>query len=142
MARAIDLSALQNAVGNMLADDAALTTLLGDRNGRIQGAASPTVDLPYVSIGESDSIDQSVQSLSAKRVRFQAHIWTNERGFDLNKKIEARIVELLDENEFTVAGHRIVSCFHARSDFMRDPEDGVRHGVSDFDIDIEPSPLP
>lgn len=141
MARSIDLSALQNAVGTLLAADADLTTLLGDRVGRIQGAASPTVDLPYVSIGESDVFDTSVQNLSAKRVRFRAKIWTNERGFDLNKKIEARIVTVLDENEFAVAGHRIVSCFHERSDFMRDPEDGVRQGVVDFDIEIEPSPL-
>ncbi|MEL7111162.1 MAG: DUF3168 domain-containing protein [Pseudomonadota bacterium] len=142
MARKIDLSALQDAIGILLAEDSELTTLLGNKNGRIQGAGSAEVDFPYVSIGESDVTDTSVQGLAAKRVRFQCHTWTNERGFHSNKKIDARIVAILDGNAFDVTDHRVVSCFHERSEFMRDPEDGIRHGISEFDIEIEAAPLP
>lgn len=138
MARKIDLSELQNSVGQLLGGDAELTTLLGSRNGRIQGAASPKVDLPYVSIGESDIGDTSVQGLAAKRVRFMCHVWTNERGFTQNKQIEAAIVAALDDNVWVVPNLRVVSCFHERSDFMRDPMEGVRHGVVEFDIEVEP----
>lgn len=141
MSRSIDLSALQDAIGVMLGSDATLTTLLGNRDGRIQGAASPQVALPYISIGESDVLDQGVQGLAAKRVRFQCHIWTDERGFTASKKIEAAIVALLDDNAFAVTGHRVVSCFHQRSDFMRDPAEGVRHGVCEFDIELEAAAL-
>lgn len=138
MARKIDLSELQNSVGQLLGGDADLTALLGARNGRIQGAASPKVELPYVSIGESDIGDTSVQGLAAKRVRFMCHVWTNERGFTQNKQIEAAIVAALDDTVWNVPNLRVVSCFHERSDFMRDPMEGVRHGVVEFDIEVEP----
>ncbi len=138
MANRINLADLQDAVALTLAKDADLTTEIGDRNGNIQGAASPEVALPYISIGEVDVTDESVQCLTAKRVRLQIHIWTDERGFHKNKRCEAAIVAALDDNAFAVTDHRVVSCFHERSDFMRDPEAGVRHGVVEFDVTIEP----
>lgn len=138
MSRPIDLSKLQDAVGELLASDASVTALLGDRPGRIQGATRSDVSLPFISIGDSDSLDQGVQGLAAQRVRFNCHIFTAEDGFDLSKQIEGAVVAAMDDNAFAVAEHRVVSCFHEESRFFRDPMEGVRHAVVEFDIQIEP----
>lgn len=141
MAAAIDLSNLQDAIGNLLANDAGVTAILGSHDGRIQGATDPDVPLPYITLGESDSRDASVQFLASKFVRFPVHIWTEERGFAQNKRIEAAVVSLLDDEDpqWSVTGVRVVSSFHERSSFYRDLEDGVRHGIVEFDITVEPA---
>jgi len=99
MASVIDLSVLQDAIGNMLANDAGVTAVLGSHNGRIQGATDINVPFPYVTLGESESLDSSVQFLASKSVLFTVHVWTEESGFIQNKRIESAIVALLDNED-------------------------------------------
>lgn len=142
MARRIDIGAVQDAIGGILASDGTLEAILDNNPSRIIGGVYGVATFPYIAIGQSDVVDDSVQFLSAKRIRFKASIYTNEAGFEQCKDAEARVVELLDGNNFDVPDHRITGCFHATTRFMLDPEDGVRHGAVEFDIDVEPAPLP
>ena len=137
MPKNIDQSKLQTAVGTMMANDAGLTSLLGDRVGRIQGATSSDTAFPYVSLGDDFVIDASVQGLAARTVRMKIHVWTQELGFTLNKKIESHIVALFDDEPISVIGHRVVSCFHYRSQFSRGLMQGVRHGEIEFEVELE-----
>lgn len=140
MATAVNLASVQDAIGNMLAADAAVTAALGSHLGRIQGAdVADEVALPYVQIGDDEIRDVSVQFLTAKDVRLKVHIWTAERGFAQCKSIEAAVVALLDDAEITVPALRVVSIFHAVSNFMKDVNNGVRHGVAEFDLSVVPA---
>lgn len=136
MAAVINLAPLQDAVGNVLATNSAVTSALGSHNGRIQGATASTVAMPYITIGDDEVNDDSVQGQAIKAVRLKVHIWTAERGFVQSKAIEGAVVAALDDEPLTVAGLRVVSVFHRGSNFMRDIEDGVRHAVVEFDIDV------
>lgn len=137
MATLIDHSKLQTAVGQLLAADAELTTLLGDRNGRIQGHARSDIAMPYVTIGADRVTDNSVQGLAAKSIIMEMQIFTEENGFTLNKQIASRIVVMFDDVEFAVTDHRVVSCFFRRQRFYRDLMDGARRGVVEFDVELE-----
>ncbi len=137
MAKNIDQSQLQTAIGQFLAADASLSALLGDASGRIQGHPNSDIPLPYISIGDDWSRDASVQGLSARKVRVSVHAWTKEKGFALNKEIESHVVGLLDEADIAVPGHRVVSCFHFRTRFIRGKDIDVKHGNIEFEVDLE-----
>lgn len=135
----INLATVQDAFGLILEADAAVTAALGSHTGRILGGTDPTATFPYVTIGEDEPTDASVQALEAKSLRMTIHIWTKEGGFAQCKTVEAAIVAALDsaDGHAMPAGLRCVSCFHERSRFMRDPVNGIRHGVVEFTADIE-----
>ena len=141
MATPINLADLQTAIGNMLAGDAGVTAQLGSHDGRISDGSDPDIPLPNVTLGDSEARDDSVQFLSAKQIYFPVHIWTEEKGFGQNKRIEAAIVALLDQDDpqWVIPGLRVVSSFHLNTRFMNDLEDGVRHGVAEFEMSVEPA---
>ena len=126
----VDTSALQDAVGQLLADN------LPDVKA-VLGATDPEADYPYQTIGEHDGTDASTQCVDGASIVFPIHTYTKENGFSQVKAIDAAVIDLLDDNQFTVPGHRIVSCFYRGSRFMRDPQRGIRHGITEFDIEIE-----
>ena len=134
---AVNLATLQDALGNLLAADAAVTAQLGHHNGRIQGAPSAEAQFPYLTIGEDEAADSSTQCVSGERVRAAIVVWTREGGFRQCKAIAAAVKSALDGNLFAVSGHRVVTCHHERSRFMRDLVDGVRQGRLEFTIEIE-----
>ena len=135
----INLATVQDAFGLLLAGDSAVTASLGSHNGRILGGTDPAATYPYLTIGEDEPTDASVQNLEAKSLLMTIHIWTKEGGFAQNKTIEAAIVSALDsEDGHTMpAGLRCSGCFHRKTRFMRDPKNGIRHGVVEFIADIE-----
>ena len=138
----INLSSVQDAFGLIMEADAALTAALGSHNGRILGGTDPTATFPYLTIGEDESRDVSVQSLTAKALRLTVHIWTKEGGFAQCKTIEGALIAALDSEDGHAmpAGVHCPSCFHERTRFMRDPKNGIRHGVVEFYVDIEAIP--
>lgn len=135
----INLATVQDAFGFILEGDASVTAALGSHNGRILGGTDPTATFPYLTIGEDEPTDSSVQDLEAKSLRMTIHIWTKEGGFAQCKTVEAAVVAALDtaDGHDMPAGLRCVSCFHERTRFMRDPVNGIRHGIVEFTADIE-----
>lgn len=135
----INLSIIQDAIGQLLASDASVTAALGTHDGRILGGPDPLATFPYLTIGEDETRDASVQFLTGKTFRFPVHIWTQEAGFAQCKEIEAAVVAALDDEDgFSLpSGLRCVCSFHEGSRFMRDPRNGIKHGVAEFTAEIE-----
>jgi hypothetical protein len=135
----ISLSDIQDAVGAILEADADVTAALGSHNARILGGPDPTATFPYLTIGEDTGVDASVQFLSARTVRLAVHIWTKEEGFASCKDIGAAVISALEtEDGFAVSTDvRCVSCFPDRERYMRDPRNGIRHGVIELETEIE-----
>ena len=136
----VDLSALQDAAGALLAAaiDASPATALADVTA-VLGATDPDADYPYLMVGEDIATDASTQCVDGSSVVMSIHNWTKEAGFTQSKKIDAAVNDLFDDNKFAVPGHLIISCFYRTSRFIRDPARGIRHGITEFDVDIEVS---
>lgn len=135
----MNLSELQDAIGGLLEGDAGVTAVLGSHDARILGGPDPDAVFPYLTIGEDQARDTSVQFLTANDVFLTVHVWTKEDGFASCKAIAGAVADLLDDEDgFAVsASVRCCACFHRSSRFMRDPRAGVRHGVIEFEAQIE-----
>jgi hypothetical protein len=135
----INLSAIQDAVGAILEADADVTAALGSHNARILGGPDPSAVFPYLTIGEDDAKDVSVQFLEAKSIRLIVHVWTKEDGFASCKEIGAAVISALEtEDGFDLpAGLRCVLCYPEGERYMRDPRNGIRHGVIELTTEIE-----
>lgn len=135
---AVDFQALTDAVGAVITAGAGASpsTELANLTAVFDATEDPQ-EFPYLVIGEHDALDASTQCVDGLSVNFPIHIFTREKGFSQCKAIEKALVDLFDNNEFSVSGHKVISCFHNRSRFIRDPDRNVRHGIVELSIDIE-----
>lgn len=135
----MNLAILQDFAGNLLAGDQGVTDALGSHAGRVQGGTTPNGPYPYLAIGEDEMNDASVQFLEAGTVRMKVHVWTKEEGFSACKAIEAALRKALtaDGAFDAIVGLRVVSCDFWTNRFFKDPKHGIRHGVSEYDVEIE-----
>jgi len=134
----VDQSAVQDGLGAAIetAAGASPATELANLT-RVMGATDRDATYPYVTIGECEVNAGGTDCADTATLIFPMHIWTKEKGFTQCKKIDAALIDLFDDTPFAVTGHTVTGCFHRRSRFMRDPQRGIRHGITELLIQVE-----
>lgn len=128
----MDLS-LQGAVFQALAADAALQAFIGNP-ARIYQQVPDNAVMPYVTIGESQTNDDSVEHLDAAEIFFTLHVWSDSEAKDFVecKRICSALRRSLHNADLTLAENRCVLIEHRRTDVLIDPDNITRHGVVTF----------
>ncbi|THV27940.1 DUF3168 domain-containing protein [Glycomyces paridis] len=122
---------IQVAVYERLAGDAALTDLVTT----IVDDADKNTPYPHVTIGESAEAPDNAHDRFGRLTVVTMHVWSTQPGYQEANRITSRIVQLLDHQALTVAGHAVVSVRAGTITRMRDPrEPFARHVVVPFTI--------
>lgn len=133
----VDLSALQDAVGQLIAAAAGASPSIGlDTVTAVMAARDREADYPYIVFGPEEVFDQATECGDAVRVFLPLDVWTKEQGRTRCKAICDGLRGLFNGNLFAVPDHAVSLCWHRRTLIFDDPELGVRHGRVEFDIDI------
>lgn len=111
-------AALQKAIFERLAGDAALTALLGD--GGVRDHLQTGSHRPGVSIVSLESRDASTASEAGEEHLVTLAVRTGEGGNRAAQEIAARVRALLDDAALDLAGFSLVSLFHRRTRTGRD----------------------
>lgn len=128
MADGMDLS-LQKAIYEALLAETTITALVGDR---IYEEVEENPQFPYIVIGESQEIDDSVQCLDASEIFIDLHVWTNEPGYATNKRISTAIRRVLHNADLVLDEERLVLIEHRITRTFPDEDIIIKHGVVTF----------
>jgi hypothetical protein len=124
------LLAVQAAIYDVLTSDATLAAMAA-----VYDWVPEPASYPYVTLGEDIETPDNVLGDFGSRVSTTLHVWSRYRGFAEMKPIIARIMELLDHQDFTVEGRTLIVCRHEQTLTLRDPDPDVRHGTIRFSIE-------
>lgn len=141
--------AMQKAVFDALRGDAALQGLTGQVPSRVfdhvpQGLwRTPDADgrfPPYLVIGFSTARDFDSKTENGCEQTLMVHTWSRYRGFREIKEIMAAVVDILDRQDLSVAGHNLIQLRFEFSDTFIEDDGLTRHGVQRFRALTEASP--
>ncbi|GAA3223266.1 DUF3168 domain-containing protein [Actinocorallia longicatena] len=127
------LDPVQQAVYDVLAADAVLEGL----GCTIWDEVPEGTPRPYIVLGESMETPDRDLATHGRQTVETLHIWSKKRGMTETKLIMARVQALLDHQPLTIAGHRHIVTRWEFGQTLRDPEPGIRHGVTRFRIITE-----
>jgi len=128
--------ALQRAVYQQLAADAALKSFIGDP-ARIYDDAPREASLPYVVIGETKASDWKGVDHGLEH-DLRLHIFSRYAGRREIKDIMSAIYDALHEASLTLTGHRLVNIRFVFSDALRRQDAQTYHGVMRFRAMTQP----
>jgi hypothetical protein len=129
---------VQAAVYAVLAADATLLALV-DAGAILDSVPEPNKLKKYLLIGESLETPQDTFGSYGREELLTLHVLVEDTqdagGWKRAKDIDARIIELLDGAELTVAGRAFVYCNFDHTQTLHDPP--WRHIATDFRIATE-----
>lgn len=132
---------LQQAVFSTLQADAALQGLTGQVPARVfdqvpqdlwQAPDAEGRYPPYVVIGLSKAQDFDSKTEDGCDLTLMIHTWSRYRGFKEAKQIMAAIVDALDRQGLSIAGHDLIQLRFEFSDTFLEEDGLTRHGVQRF----------
>jgi hypothetical protein len=127
---------LQKSIFEALAEDAALTALVGTR---IHDHAPANAPFPYITFGRTSVYDWSTGTESGTEQLFTLHVWSKGKG----KKEALEIMELarqsLHDAALELEGHRLVNLRLEFSEARYDDRNEAHHGLLRFRAVMEES---
>ncbi len=111
-------SALQRAIFERLAGDAALSALVGPDG--ISDRLADRQRLPKVVIAAIDSGDLSTATEAGEEHLLTLHAWSAAGGHGEVQRIAARVRALLHDTDLVLDGFHLVSLLHRRTRIARD----------------------
>jgi len=118
-----------------LSGDAGVTALVPAA--RIFDHVPQTSDYPYLVIGEMTLAEFDSKNSDGAELTVTLHVWSQYRGLKECERIMAAVVDALDSQALSIAGHALVLCRFEFSETMLDPDGLTRHGVQRFRIVTE-----
>ena len=104
--------------------------------GRVYDRATEGTAYPFVSMGPSDWVDESVECIKARSISLQIDVWGNRSNKgaleDLTDDVAAALDGFADEDRLTMHPIRITSV-----QVMDDPDGSTVHGVIRIEVDVE-----
>lgn len=125
-----DAWALQAAIFNALAADAALTALLGGP--RIHDRVPAGAVLPYVTLGDGIATDWSTGTETGTEHLLRLHVWVRDGGRKAVRDIAAAIHAVLHEADLPLAAGHLVNLRFTTARILTDPDGETWHGVLDY----------
>jgi hypothetical protein len=127
--------ALQTAVFEALAADAALEALLG--GAKIFDGAPRNAEAPYAYLGEVTMRDWSTSTETGFEVSFAVVAWSRRPGRAEALTIAERVREILDGAALALDGFRLVNLRHVASETARNEKPEGRRAVARFRAVVE-----
>lgn len=131
MTDGMDLS-LQKALVEVLTSDSNLGEVLGVPPKIFQNIIADTVDMPYIQIGETQEIDDSVQCLDASEIFVDIHIWVAEPNFVLVKRLANLVRKLIHLQDIVLDEERCVLIEHRVTRTFMDADPTIKHAIVTF----------
>lgn len=126
---------LQVAIYSRLTNYPALNELVGQR---VYDMPPSGAALPYVTIGESQSLRADFTCGQAQEVYLTLHAWV-VGGYPAAKRIADAVTDALHQYPLTLATNSLVSIEHRQTRHFRDPDGELSHAVIEFVAFIERS---
>lgn len=107
-----------------------------DLGGRVYDKATEGTAYPFVSMGPSDAVDESVECIKAKNISLQIDVW----GSQTNK---GRVEDLTDDVAAALDGYEAISVLTmhpieiVQTQVMDDPDGLTVHGIVRIEVDVE-----
>jgi hypothetical protein len=120
--------ALQQAIVTALRANSDLMAAIGSRLYE-DVPAVPLPTFPYINVGETQELDNSVQFLQGSSFFVDIHVWTRTPGFVENKQLSNAVRTTLDNIDLVMPSERLVTIVHRITRTMRDPDQLTKHGV-------------
>jgi hypothetical protein len=127
---------LQGAIDAALKASAELKTLIGNPV-RVYQDVPASPKFPYVTIGNSQTLDASNQCMTASEIFADVHVWSTASGLEEVKKIAAVIRATLHEAALTMAESRLFAVQFRDYLTLRDPDGVTKHIVLRFRAFVE-----
>jgi hypothetical protein len=129
--------AIQQAVYALLTADAQLMGLLsgdGVYDGAPEGAP-----YPYIDLGEAVESPDNTHDGWGRQTVITLHVWTQHHGHSKGLTIAARVLQVLDHQPLTIAGHRHISTRYESMQTLTDPDPpgDIRHIPMRFRVTTE-----
>ena len=104
--------------------------------GRVYDRATEGTAYPFVSMGPSDWVDESVECIKARSISLQIDVWgsrSNKGALeDLTDDVATALDGFSDEDRLTMHPIRIMSV-----QVMDDPDGSTVHGIVRIEVDVE-----
>lgn len=128
MADGMDLS-LQKAIVAVLSADADMILMIGDR---LYEEVPEEPGFPYVTIGDTQDLDDSVQDQDASEMFVDVHVWSTATGYEECKRIAARVRRLIHDSDLSLDEDRCVLINHRITRTFTDVDPTTKHSVVTF----------
>lgn len=98
-------------------------------SGGVHAPAAQDNPLPYVEIGESDTVDADIQARSGLDETVTIHVWTAPGSYAPAKQIISRIRDTLHAKNLTVSGRSSAFAVVGSTRIFDDDDEESIHGV-------------
>lgn len=127
---------LQGAIFARLSAYAPLIALVGTRHGygtKVFDRPPDGVSMPYVDIGEAQSIRSDATCVDGQDIFLTLHAWSDYPGGHKEaKQIADAVVSALHDYAMTLATNRLVSISHRQTRVFSDADGASSHAVIEF----------
>ena len=130
-------AALRAAVHDALADDAALTALLGGP--KVYDEPPRAAAFPYVTLGETRIADFSTGTESGAEHQLTLHAWSRQGGHKEAHLIAGALLAALDDAPLALTDHTLVNFRFAVADVRREADGRTYHALVRFRAVTEPA---
>jgi uncharacterized protein DUF3168 len=130
-------AALRAAIHDALANDGALTALLGGP--KVYDEPPAGAAFPYVTLGEARVADFSTGSESGEEHRLTLHAWSRQGGHREAHMIAGALLAALDDAPLAPDGHHLVNLRFSVADIRRESDGRTYHALVRFRAVTEPS---
>ncbi len=123
--------AIQQKIFDTIKDDATIITLVGSS---IFDNVPDNSDFPYITIGEVETGDFSSHTNDGFEGSVTVHVWSQDRGRNNTKTIQARIYTLLQNLDLAIVGVPTLNFRLGSQSTILDPDGRTNHGIQTFNI--------
>lgn len=131
-------SALRASVHAALANDSALTALLG--GAKIYDEVPRGAQFPYVTFGDSRASALAADGEAMEEHLIVLHAWSRQGGRHEAHIIAGALLQALDDAPLTLAGHHLVNMRFSVADIRREADGRTYRALIRFRAVTEPQP--
>ncbi|MFT4184266.1 MAG: DUF3168 domain-containing protein [Rhizobium sp.] len=128
---------LQGALVAQLTAFADLSALIDDR---VYDDPEDDAAYPYVTIGESQFLNDDMTCRRAWRVYLTLHAWSRKTGYPEVKQVASAVADALHLASLPMAHFRVAIITHSQTRVFRDADGATSHAVITFDARVEEIP--
>ncbi|MFT4162475.1 DUF3168 domain-containing protein [Shinella sp.] len=128
---------LQGALLARLTAYADLSALVA---GRIYDEPPGAARYPYVTLGESQFLNDDMTCRRAWRAYLTLHAWSRKTGYPEVKQVASAVADALHLANLPMAHFRVAIVTHSQTRVFRDADGATSHAVITFDARVEEIP--
>jgi len=128
---------LQGAIGDALADAAAIQALIGNPARIYDEPPADGASYPCITIGEDTVSDMGTKTTDISEHTLTLHAWSRYNGRKEAKQILDAIKATLHHNLLSVTGHTVVEAHFEFAETLLDPDGETWHGVARYRFIVE-----